>query len=466
MKSFVMALLVLTVLTSAAFGQNPGESKVIIAFNGAPEPGLFAANGGWTDGVVIQSANALAGRLPTAAIRGLQHHPNVAYIEEDGAAFIPEKVAKRPSGPTPTCHVDYRFAEKMTDVTLSIDPTYPDQTTVAEGDPAIDEVPYGVSLMQADQAWTTATGAGVKLAIIDTGIQTTHLDLTVSGGANFVPYPYNYPGNSSDYADDNGHGTHVAGTAAARRGNGGVAGVAPDALLYAVKVLDAGGGAQWSWVAKGIDWARLNGMHVASMSLGGGSSKTVRTACDSANGAGVLLVAAAGNSGNTSSPGVNYPAAYTSVMAIAATDEGDYAAYFSSYTNSTTAGAEVDVAAPGTRTWSAVYGGWADSASPDWWNQRPDTTTTLGRAACFSGTSMACPHASGAAALVYQAHPGWTNAQVWARMKSPAAVDPLYDRVSQTTNQWWCEPGATPPGSVSVAKYGAGRLNALKAVAP
>lgn len=233
------------------------------------------------------------------------------------------------------------------------------------------EVPWGVSRIGAPFVHGIGnTGAGVKVAIIDTGIDYTHPDLAANyaGGYDFV-------NDDSDPMDDQGHGTHCAGTVAAVDNSEGVLGVAPDASLYALKMLDASGEGSLSDGILAIEWCVDNGIDVASMSWGASDepiSETLRDACASAYASGVVLVAAAGNDG----PGadtVNQPARFDSVIAVAATDETDSWAWFSS------TGPAVELAAPGVGVLSTWPGGGYES---------------------YEGTSMACPHVSGVAALV------------------------------------------------------------------
>ena len=149
-----------------------------------------------------------------------------------------------------------------------VEPDPPDAVWIVQ-----DSLPYGVANIDAEVVWGGSQGAtdviagqggwGIKVAVIDTGVDCSHADL-VGGcayGANFV--------NAALALDDHGHGTHVAGTIGARDNGQGVIGVAPEVELYAVKVLDANGSGSWSAVAAGIDWAVQNGMNVISMSLGG-----------------------------------------------------------------------------------------------------------------------------------------------------------------------------------------------------
>lgn len=248
-------------------------------------------------------------------------------------------------------------------------------------------VPWGVPHVQGTQSHQAGyTGQGVKVAILDTGIDKSHPDLSsnVKGGYSV----FTDAANSNPYNDVHGHGTHVAGTVAALNNNIGVIGVAYDAELYAVKVLDNYGSGSYAGIAQGIEWAVNNGAQIINMSLGGSSSSTIlENMCNQAYNSGVLLVAAAGNSGRYDGKGdtVGYPAKYDSVMAVAAIDSSNTRASFSS------TGPAVEIAAPGVSIHSTVPGG---------------------QYAYYNGTSMASPHVAGAAALVWGAKPQLTNVQL------------------------------------------------------
>jgi subtilisin len=219
------------------------------------------------------------------------------------------------------------------------------------------------------------TGTGVKIAIVDTGVDYNHPDLDANymGGYDFV-------NGDTDPMDDRGHGTHVAGSACAEDNDSGVVGVAPDCSLYALKVLNASGSGSWSGIIAAMQWAVDEGIQVANLSLGSSMNPggTVQAAFDNAEAAGVLIVAAAGNSGNPRGKGNNviYPARYDSVIAVAATDSSDNRAGFSS------TGDQVEMAAPGVGVNSTKLGGGYIE---------------------YNGTSMASPHVAGTAALVIAA---------------------------------------------------------------
>ncbi|HNW44126.1 MAG TPA: S8 family peptidase [Elusimicrobiales bacterium] len=268
------------------------------------------------------------------------------------------------------------------------------------------EIPWGVKRVNAAGAWNFTEGAGVKVAVIDTGVDFNHPDLKANykGGYNTII-------TTAAPLDDHGHGTHVSGTIAAVRNATGVVGVAPRASLYGVKVLDKNGSGSYSNVMAGIEWATLNGMQVINMSLGGGGAmesmqKVIKAAYD----AGVTIVCAAGND---SGP-VNYPAKYPESIAVSASDSYDKLASFSSK------GPEIAVIAPGVDIYSTKKGGGYRT---------------------MSGTSMACPHVAGLAALA-----------IGAGANNPAAVR------QSMTNSATLLPGLKPTdqgaGLVDAAKLG------------
>ncbi|MFB6179079.1 MAG: S8 family serine peptidase [Halorientalis sp.] len=256
---------------------------------------------------------------------------------------------------------------------------------------AIGEIlPDGIDRVDADVAHDNgATGSGADIAIVDTGIDADHPDLVANLGEGYSVYDCS--GCVASWSDDNGHGTHCAGIADAEHNTQGVVGVSTEATLHAVKALDSSGNGYFSDVADGIRWVADQGYDVASLSLGASrGTSTVRDACQYASDSGVLLVAAAGNAGPCSDC-VGYPAAYDTVLAVSAVDDADALADFSS------TGPEVDLAAPGVGVLSTV----------------PDDSY-----ASYSGTSMACPHVSGAAGQVMAT--GLTNVEARQRLRASA----------------------------------------------
>ncbi|MBM0065364.1 S8 family peptidase [Alkalicoccobacillus gibsonii] len=245
-------------------------------------------------------------------------------------------------------------------------------------------VPWGITRVQAPAVHNRGiTGSGVRVAILDSGIS-AHSDLNIRGGASFVP-------GEPTTADLNGHGTHVAGTVAALNNSIGVIGVAPNAELYAVKVLGANGSGSVSGIAQGLEWAATNNMHIANMSLGSDfPSSTLERAVNYATSRDVLVIAATGNNGSGS---VGYPARYANAMAVGATDQNNRRANFSQY------GTGIDIVAPGVNVQSTYPGN---------------------RYVSMNGTSMATPHVAGAAALVKQRYPSWNATQIRNHLKNTA----------------------------------------------
>ncbi len=229
------------------------------------------------------------------------------------------------------------------------------------------EQPWGIVRLHAAQAWSRTIGKGVKVAVLDTGIDSRHPDLAanVRGGVNLRD-----PQQPQSIQDEQGHGTHVAGIIAAARDGQGVVGVAPQAALYSVKVLDPKGGGNYSDIIAGIDWCVKNRMQVVNLSLGAPDGmESLHEAVIKAKEAGLVIVAAAGN--DSGGP-TDYPAAYAETIAVSASDQKDGFAGFSNRVSA------VDFIAPGTDIQSDKIGGGVIS---------------------HSGTSMATPHMAGLAAL-------------------------------------------------------------------
>ncbi|MBI4286562.1 MAG: peptidase S8 [Chloroflexi bacterium] len=294
------------------------------------------------------------------------------------------------------------------------EPDYVYQADFVPNDPYLSSQ-WALAKIQALEAWDITQGSStVRIAVLDTGIDQNHEDLAakIVANKNFT--------NSRTVDDRYGHGTHVAGIAAAITNNSkGVAGVGYNARLMNVKVLGDTGSGYISWIANGITWAANNGAKVINLSLGGYSaSDTLKNAIDYAWSKGVIIVAAAGND-NTST--LHYPSYYVNTIAVAATGQTDAKASFSNY------GDWVDIAAPGVSILATL----------------PNHNNRIGikNYGYLSGTSMATPHVAGVAALLFAAHPEWTNAEVRAKLE--ASVDPT---TGFTTT--------------------IGRVNALKAVSP
>jgi subtilisin family serine protease len=343
--SIVLGGVLLLASAGSAFAD---DQNVIVGFKTGTDATLVEKHGGTVDGS-IDGVKALACHVPASAISSLRSDENVAYVEEDGIAEISGKPA----------------------------PAQPAEST-----------PWGITRVGAPVSGNT--GAGIKVAVVDTGIDLDHPDLAANLGTGV-----NYVATTKPPEDDNGHGSHVAGTIGAVDNSIGVVGVAPGASLYAVKVLDRRGYGYWSAIAQGVTWAASNGMNIANLSLGGGYTQVMDDACANAEAAGLLIVVAAGNSGdgNVSTTELEYPAGFSTVVAVGATNSSDGLASFSS------TGSHVDVSGPGVGVLSCYKG---------------DTYKTL------NGTSMATPHAAGVAALLWGVVSSPTNDSVRAELEARA----------------------------------------------
>lgn len=384
------SLLVVLVLLGAA-ALLPVEASaspsryIVVLQDWVTDPGAVAAEhaSAHAAGVSHVYGTAIKGYaavIPAERIAAIEADDRVAYVAEDAPVSIAAKPVSRPP----------------------------------------QSVPTGIDRIDADLSATSAIDGtdqrvDVDVAVIDTGIDTSHTDLNVAGGKNCA--------TGKSYKDGNGHGTHVAGTIGALDDAYGVVGVAPGARLWAVRVLDNSGSGWRSWVICGIDWVTANAstIEVANMSLGGSGADDGN--CGATNddpehaaicasvGAGVTYAVAAGNSATDASTQV--PAAYDEVITVSAladfdgkpgglaaptcrNDEDDTFANFSNF------GADVDIIAPGVCINSTWKGGGYNT---------------------ISGTSMASPHVAGAAALYLAKNPGTAPAAVQVALKAAGTVD-------------------------------------------
>ena len=327
-KNLIILTLNLIVLPALAFAR---AKPVIISFKQKPGPSEIA---------LLQSAKtvvkrnfqlipAVAARLPEEEIDQLRKNSKIAYVEEDAVY---------------TVTTDFVVAEESFNS-------------------------WGVRHIFADIAHAHGNrGTGVKVAILDTGIDYTHEDLNdnYKGGYDFVF-------DDEDPFDDSfeSHGTHVAGIIAAEDNGVGIIGVAPEVDLYVLKVLDGAGFGLAEWIIAGIDWAVQNRIDIINLNIEGPHIQALQDACDQAYNAGILLVAGCGNS-MAEGGLVAYPAAYDSVIAVTATDSSDIPGFFSPI------GKQIEIAAPGVNILSTIAGG---------------------NYGFLSGTSRAAPYVTGTAAL-------------------------------------------------------------------
>ncbi len=285
-----------------------------------------------------------------------------------------------------------------------VEPNYIAKSYIAPNDPLY---PYQWHFdnINMEAAWDLASGTGITVAVIDTGI-TQGPDLAntcFEGGYDFV-------NGDGDASDDNAHGTHVAGTIAQRTNNGvGVAGVAYNACLMPIKVLDSGGSGTYADIIAGIYYAADNGAHVINMSLGGSyDSYLMEEAVDYAYNKDVVIVAAAGNDYRQK---IGYPASYKNVIAVGATRFDDTKAAYSNY------GRDLDIVAPGGDMNVDQNGdGYGDGILQNTFD--PDTGD-FGYW-FFNGTSMASPHVAGVAALILSLDPNLRPIEVRSILESSA----------------------------------------------
>lgn len=310
------------------------DTHVIVVFKNHIDAPLIEENGGSID-QEFKGISSIVTTIPQKAVAVLQKNPEIQAVQVDHNVYVEGQV-----------------------------------------------VGWGLKQTQvAPLLSTNLTGKGVKVAVLDTGIDTNHPDLHVTGGTSVLGY-------TSSYNDDNGHGTHVAGIIGALNNNSGVVGVAPGVQLYAVKVLDQTGAGKQSDVISGIEWAIENHMNVINLSLSGGEGslalqKEMKRAYDK----GILIVGAAGNLGDYSnnSDSVGYPARYNSVIAVTAVNDIDQHPNFAS------AGPTVELSAPGVNV---------------------ESTYNDGKYATETGTSMAAPFVTGVIALYKQMNPNATPDQI------------------------------------------------------
>jgi thermitase len=376
--------------TAAQSAEDHVPGQVLVKFKDSTPPGVINAELKRHHGDVVTQIEGIGTfviNVPEAAlgkvITALSRNPNVEYAEENTISTV----MAFPDDPSFTGN---QWGLENTGQTIA------GQGGTVDAD------------IDTSAAWIKSTGTAsagaVKVAVLDTGIDTGHPDIS---SKVVLAKDFTGSGSTNDFY---GHGTHVSGIVAAVTNNStGVAGVCPDCIVLNGKVLNDSGSGANSWIASGITWATDNGAKVINMSLGSSvKSTTLERAVNYAWNRGVVVVAAAGNSAN---PSKTYPGAYGNVIAVAATDNRDKKASFSSYGN------WVDVAAPGVNIYSTF----------------PTHAYVINKSLNYdfgSGTSMATPMVSGTAALIWASPYGTSASAVRNRLQNTA------DRIVGTGSYW------------------------------
>jgi thermitase len=355
MKRLLIALLLSLGLVGSSFSAEFVPGRVLA------KPSSSATDAS-IEGALRSAGAREIGRVPQIGVRILR-------VPEKAEARVIAAFSKNPN---------FEFAE----------PDYLANIILTPNDPYYAAYQWHLPKVNAPAAWDSTTGsAGVTVAVVDSGVQATHPDL-----AGRVLAGYDFVNNDADPSDDNGHGTAVAGVAAAKGNDGiGVAGAAWNVSILPVKVMAANGSGSHSAIANGINYSADRGARIVNLSIGGtSSSRTLQSSVNYANSKGCILIAAAGNNGSSTTV---YPAAYSGVTAVSALTPTDTLASFSSY------GSFVDISSPGegiTTSW--VNGGYVT----------------------ISGTSFSSPLVAGIAALALSVNPSLSNTAVASLLTSNA----------------------------------------------
>lgn len=300
---------------------------------------------------------------PQAILKQLKNEPGIIYAEQNGYAYA--------------CMIP--------------------------NDPYYSPYQWHMTRIGMEAAWDINAGSGAIVAVVDTGVKQTLADLA---GTSFMA-GWDFVNNDNNPLDDEGHGSHVCGTIAQSTNNSvGVTGIAYNATIMPVKVLDATGSGTYDWIANGIIYATDHGADVINMSLGGSSSTTaLQDAVNYAWNNGVVVVCAAGNNG-VSTP--FYPAAYTNSISVSAINSADAKASYSNY------GSTIDICGPGGDDVDRNGDGYMDGVLQN-------TFGTTGDGYYFyTGTSMACPHVAGVAALLKSQDGTRTNTTIRSILQNSA----------------------------------------------
>jgi subtilisin family serine protease len=414
-----------------------GEAVVQLKKHAKSDAGRFATRAEFKAyGVMAQALQNSLSRKYIATVKQFRTDPSLLKVKVQGAAAMPELLADIQA------NSQVQFAEpnfiyhtfdntaRVLDEVQGVIPNDPGFTqtwamlNTGQADPKGQIGAAGVDI-GATKAWALGTGSkDIVVAVIDTGVDYTHEDLANNvfvntketagdgkddDGNGFVDdvHGWNFAANTNDPLDDHSHGSHCSGTIGGEGNNGiGVAGVNWHVSILPVKFLTAEGSGTLDGAVESIKYATKMGANVMSNSWGGGGfSQTMLDAIKEAKDKGILFVAAAGNDGNNNDANPSYPASYDvdNVIAVAATDNNDQKASWSNYGQRT-----VHLAAPGVNIYSSL----------------PMKIDTYGnKYGTMSGTSMACPHVSGAAALLWSLNKDMKYSDIKARLL--ATVDPV-----------------------------------------
>lgn len=364
LATVTVLVLLLGLIPGTVVGANVPQEKFLVGLLDTNAEAAVRAVGGAVERHSRKLGVAVAS-LPPARVADLRKDPRVSFVERDAKVWASQL----------TWADQFTWTDQLTwaDQLTWVDQlTWADQFTWTDGTSVTSD--WGVRAVGTPLAQKRGNlGQRVRVAVVDTGIDLTHPNLRVAGGTNILD-------PNASYSDDNGHGTHIAGIIGAQ-GLRGVTGVAPDASLYSVKVMGADGTGQISDVIAGLEWALTNKMQVVNLSLGShAASRALEQALIRARTDGLVVVAASGNTGNTTGKGntLEVPGRYPSVLTVGAVGPTLTRAVFSS------TGKELDLVAPGVNILSTFPGGYRVG----------------------SGTSQSAAFASGVVALVLAANPG------------------------------------------------------------
>ncbi len=432
-SKFVVGLLSFFVVVAPLVGgaESSDEAGYIVRFS---EPSLAEAGSGLTRQIYEQASflelsedASDSAKIQSKIVELRGERARVVRARNDNLSAEHQTMIKDMKARAPSLRVNREFYTAFNGLYIDATPTDIKKLKKAgyilsPNGQVTAQLSESVPLIGAPQVWAlsaTSTGVGIKIGILDTGIDYTHPDLGGCFGAGCkVAGGYDIRNNDADPMDDNGHGTHVASIAA---GNGVLKGAAPGATLYAFKVLGSSGGGSFAQVIEGINRALdpnqdsnfEDGMDVINLSFGGlgtpddSISQTVNNAVS----AGVAVVVSAGNDGPKART-ITTPGLAKDAITVGASDKTDVMSEFSSR------GPVVfdrinfnkpDVVAPGVSICAARFGA-----------SFPSSTCLDSSHIVLSGTSMAAPHVAGAAALILQAHPLWSPAHIKTVLKRTA----------------------------------------------